>query len=81
MIVLDWDTSSHPEAHQLWTQAILADGGSKCEAILAQSGEPLVEGMLVGKESDRLSIQQVEEVGTLLDSPWDFLCFGSRRDG
>ena len=60
--VVEWDTSSHPEAHRLWTKAILADGGQSCNEMLAASEEPLVQGMLVGKESDRLSAEEAIQV-------------------
>lgn len=60
--VVKWDTSSHVEAHRLWTKAILADGGQSCNEMLAASEEPLVQGMLVGKDSDRLSAEEAIQV-------------------
>ncbi|KPI41085.1 putative amidase PB8B6.03 [Cyphellophora attinorum] len=59
--MIPWDVNSHVEAHRLWTKAILFDGGRDVSKMLEESGEPLVQGMLVGKAADCLSIQEAEE--------------------
>lgn len=45
-----------------WTKATLADGGSLAKSYCDMSGEPLIQGLIVGSESDRLSIAEMEQV-------------------
>jgi amidase len=56
--VFQWDVSSHIEGQRLWLKGILADGGQKCQRLCEQGDEPLVPGMLVGTEADRLSVDE-----------------------
>ncbi|KAJ5222842.1 uncharacterized protein N7469_009082 [Penicillium citrinum] len=60
--VMEWDTSLHTLATNLWTKAILGDGGAYCRKLCAIIDEPLIEGMLVGVEKDTLSLEEREEV-------------------
>ncbi|RJE23255.1 Amidase [Aspergillus sclerotialis] len=60
--VVEWDTSLHIPGTNLWTKAILADGGYHCKQLCDLVGEPLVEGMVVGSDKDLLSIQEREEL-------------------
>lgn len=63
--VFEWDISSHKEAQRLWLKSVLADGGQKCKKLCEQSNEPLVEGMLVGTDADRLSVDEGNAVSYL----------------
>lgn len=60
--VIEWDTVLHVPGANLWTKAILADGGYHCRQLCELVGEPLVEGMVVGTDDDLLSIEEREEV-------------------
>ena len=60
--VVEWDTSLHIPGTNLWTKAILADGGHHCKQLCDLVGEPLVEGMVVGSDKDLLSIPEREEL-------------------
>lgn len=60
--VIDWDCSSHGEAYKMWEQAMFADGGEKCRQLTESSGEPLIEGLIVGTEDTRLSVEEAESV-------------------
>lgn len=62
--VFEWDVSSHIEGQRLWTKAILADGGRKCARLCEEGNEPLVPGMLVGQDKDRLSVDEANEVSS-----------------
>ncbi|CAG8909844.1 unnamed protein product [Penicillium egyptiacum] len=59
--VIEWDTSLHIAITNLWTKGILADGGQHCRSLCKIVDEPLVEGMVVGKESDLLSHEEREQ--------------------
>ncbi|KAJ5463316.1 Amidasefungi [Penicillium sp. IBT 31633x] len=59
--VIEWDTSLHIAASNLWTKGIQADGGQHCRALCEITGEPLIQGMLVGKEGDLLSSEEREQ--------------------
>lgn len=68
--VIPWDISTHKEGQRLWLKAILADGGQKCKRLCQQADEPLVPGMLVGTDADRLSVDEANEVSqTLIGLP------------
>ncbi|GKZ33710.1 hypothetical protein AbraIFM66950_003742 [Aspergillus brasiliensis] len=60
--VFEWDTSLHATGQNLWTKAILADGGQHCRYLCDIVGEPLIEGMVVGTEKDELTISEREEL-------------------
>ncbi|PYH35520.1 putative acetamidase [Aspergillus neoniger CBS 115656] len=60
--VFEWDTSLHVTGQNLWTKAILADGGQHCRYLCDIVGEPLIEGMVVGTEKDELTISEREEL-------------------
>uniref|UniRef100_A0A093VG61 Acetamidase n=1 Tax=Talaromyces marneffei PM1 TaxID=1077442 RepID=A0A093VG61_TALMA len=59
--VFEWDASSHAHAYQLWEKAILSDGGAACRRLCELSGEPLIEGMLVGKPHNILTTSQTHQ--------------------
>ncbi|KAJ6128077.1 hypothetical protein N7471_009294 [Penicillium samsonianum] len=59
--VIEWDTSLHIAITNLWTKGVLADGGQHCRALCQIVNEPLIEGMIVGKESDLLSHEEREQ--------------------
>ncbi|CAI7676987.1 unnamed protein product [Penicillium palitans] len=59
--VIEWDTSLHIAATNLWTKGILADGGQHCRSLCKIVDEPLIEGMVVGKETDLLSHEEREQ--------------------
>ncbi|RAO65108.1 uncharacterized protein BHQ10_001120 [Talaromyces amestolkiae] len=60
--VFEWDASSHAHAYQLWEKAILSDGGEACRILCELSGEPLIEGMLVGKPHNKLTTSQTHQL-------------------
>ncbi|EEA26818.1 acetamidase, putative [Talaromyces marneffei ATCC 18224] len=60
--VFEWDASSHAHAYQLWEKAILSDGGAACRRLCELSGEPLIEGMLVGKPHNILTTSQTHQL-------------------
>ncbi|KAH8695242.1 putative acetamidase [Talaromyces proteolyticus] len=60
--VFEWDASSHSYAYDLWERAILADGGEGCRKLCELSGEPLIEGMLVGKPENLLTTAQTHQL-------------------
>jgi amidase len=60
--VFEWDASSHGYAWELWKKAILSDGGLGCQRLCDMSGEPLIEGMLVGTSKDLLTTEQTHQV-------------------
>lgn len=64
-IVFEWDASSHSYAYELWAKAIFSDGGEGCRRQIEKTGEPLVEGMLVGKPEDTLTTSQTHQVREL----------------
>jgi amidase len=61
-IVFEWNTKGHDYAYDLWLKGVLADGGSRCRKLCEAGDQPLIEGMLVGTEKDRLDVEQGEEV-------------------
>lgn len=71
--VIEWDTSLHIATTNLWTKGILADGGSHCRSLCQIVDEPLIEGMIVGKEADYLSSEQREQVSRTAHPAWDWL--------
>lgn len=60
--MFEWDASSHGYAYELWAKAIFSDGGEGCRRQIEKTGEPLVEGMLVGKPEDTLTTSQTHQV-------------------
>lgn len=44
----------------------MSDGGSGCKRLCDLSGEPLIEGMLVGTPTNLLDTEQTHEVCELL---------------
>ena len=57
-LVLKWDTSDHEYGYDLWLKAVLADGGKRCQLQCDKGDQPLIEGMLVGTEKDRLDLDE-----------------------
>ncbi|KAJ6114627.1 hypothetical protein N7486_000405 [Penicillium sp. IBT 16267x] len=60
--VFEWDASSHADAYKLWEKAILSDGGEGCRRMIEMTGEPLIEGMLVGKEHNILTTSETHQL-------------------
>jgi len=60
--VFEWDASSHGYAWELWKKAILSDGGLGCQRLCDISGEPLIEGMLVGTSKDLLTTEETHQL-------------------
>jgi amidase len=68
--VIEWDCKSHHSAfYDLWLKAILADGGQRCADFCKLVDEPLIEGMLVGKPENYLTLEQRQE---LEDKIWEY---------
>lgn len=63
--VFEWDASSHLDCYDMWLSAVTADGGQSCRDSCAIANEPLVQGMLVGKETDLLSQAQRQQVSRI----------------
>ncbi|KAJ5565949.1 Amidase [Penicillium sp. DV-2018c] len=60
--VFDWDASSHHHAYKLWEKGIFSDGGEGCRKKTEATGEPLIEGMLVGKPEDELTTSETHQL-------------------
>ncbi|CAG8083010.1 unnamed protein product [Penicillium olsonii] len=60
--VFEWDASSHGHAYELWAKAIFSDGGEGCRKKVALTGEPLIEGMLVGKPEHTLTTSETHQL-------------------
>jgi amidase len=60
--VIEWNATSHGHAYDLWEKAILSDGGAGCQKLCDMSGEPLIQGMLVGTSVDLLTTEQTHQV-------------------
>lgn len=60
--VFEWDASSHSHGYDLWAKAIFSDGGEGCRKKIELTGEPLVEGMLVGKPENTLTTSETHQV-------------------
>ncbi|KXJ86556.1 amidase signature domain-containing protein [Microdochium bolleyi] len=58
--VLEWSTPEHGELWASWGKAIMADGGRYARDSCALSGEPLIEGMIVGTDADLLTQLEAE---------------------
>ncbi|KAJ9663206.1 hypothetical protein H2198_000967 [Neophaeococcomyces mojaviensis] len=70
--VVDWNDIAkrlHGCAYDLWLRAVLADGGERMKVFCAQIGEPLIEGMLVGKPENHLDTNGRM---ALFDEIWEF---------
>lgn len=63
--VFEWTTTEHGELHSAWGKAIMSDGGKYARDSCALSGEPLIEGMIVGTDADLLSQEQAEALADL----------------
>ncbi|KAM5349637.1 hypothetical protein ACJ41O_006142 [Fusarium nematophilum] len=66
--VVEWDASSHGYAYDLWKKAVMSDGGMGCKRLCDMSGEPLVEGMLVGTSADLLNTDQTHQLLSDIDA-------------
>ncbi|VUC24526.1 unnamed protein product [Clonostachys rosea] len=66
--VSEWDTSSHNYAWDLWKKGVMSDGGLGCKRLCDMSGEPLVEGMLVGTSEDLLSTEETHQLLADIDA-------------
>lgn len=73
LVVFEWDAKSHGYAYQLWEKAILSDGGVACQKLCDMTGEPLIEGMLVGKAKDILTTEQTHQVYCPFSPPESYL--------
>ncbi|KAJ5884938.1 hypothetical protein N7495_009448 [Penicillium taxi] len=60
--VFEWDSSSHKNAYEIWEKAILSDGGEGVRKKTELTGEPLIEGMLVGSKKDILTTSQTHQL-------------------
>ncbi|KAJ5698603.1 hypothetical protein N7462_000608 [Penicillium macrosclerotiorum] len=60
--VIEWDTTLHGPATNLWTKAVLSDGGRHCRKLCEIIDEPLIEGMVVGTEKDALDFDEREKL-------------------
>ncbi|EQL34317.1 glutamyl-tRNA (Gln) amidotransferase [Blastomyces dermatitidis ATCC 26199] len=60
--VIEWDASSHDEGINIWLKAVMADGGEECRNMCKLANEPLIQGMLVGEERDKLNIWQRQQL-------------------
>lgn len=65
LTMTEWDVSSHVEGYDIWFKAAQADGGEECRELCRLVDEPLIEGMLVGKLEDVLSVRGRKEVSML----------------
>ncbi|PVH80440.1 amidase [Cadophora sp. DSE1049] len=63
--VVEWDASDHGDAYQQWVKVTFGDGGESCRELSAASGEPLIEGVLIGTAEDKLSIDETREAASL----------------
>ena len=61
-VVLKWDTEGHNHGYKLWDMAMKADGGRRCQSMWERDNEPLIQGMVVGTEKDRLDHDQSNAV-------------------
>jgi amidase len=60
--VVEWDAKSHIPSYEMWLEAVLADGGGDCKALCEMHNEPLIEGMLVGKPENELTVMGRRQV-------------------
>jgi hypothetical protein len=60
--VIEWDTSLHVPATEMWLKAVLGEGGVHCRKLCEIINEPLIEGMLVGTEKDMPTLEEREKV-------------------
>ncbi|KAI9661576.1 MAG: hypothetical protein M1821_008814 [Bathelium mastoideum] len=63
--VIEWDPEPLVRMTHIWNKAVKADGGRKSRAYCELIGEPLIEGMVVGKPEDELTAIQRQEIGAL----------------
>ena len=57
-VVFEWDAKTHRYCYELWEKAILSDGGELCRNLCELTGEPLIQGMLVGTEADLMTTSE-----------------------
>lgn len=62
LLVVEWDASSHSHAYDIWEKAILSDGGESYQKKINMTGEPAIEGMLIGKPGDTLTSMETHQV-------------------
>lgn len=62
VLVIEWDASSHSYAYDIWEKAILSDGGESYKKKINLTGEPAIEGMLIGKPEDTLTTMETHQV-------------------
>ena len=62
--MIEWDTSLHVPATDLWNKAVLGEGGVHCRKLCAIIDEPLIQGMVVGTEKDMLTLEEREKVNS-----------------
>ncbi|KAJ5151618.1 hypothetical protein N7492_009913 [Penicillium capsulatum] len=60
--VFEWNASSHGHCYEMWERGILSDGGFNARKTSTLSGEPLIEGMLVGTDKDLLDTPQLHQL-------------------
>lgn len=60
--MVEWDASSHAYCYELWEKGVLSDGGEACKRLCDLSGEPLIQGMLVGTEKDLMTPSQLHQL-------------------
>ncbi|KAJ5528133.1 hypothetical protein N7513_012292, partial [Penicillium frequentans] len=60
--IIEWNTTLHAPATEMWYKAILGEGGFHCRELCKLINEPLIEGMLVGEEKDTLNIDEREKI-------------------
>ncbi|KAH8586255.1 amidase signature domain-containing protein [Bisporella sp. PMI_857] len=60
--VMEWDSTSHAYAYELFRKAILSDGGAACKKMCDMSGEPLIEGLFVGTSDHLLTTTETHEL-------------------
>lgn len=60
--VIEWDASTHNHAYALWEKAIFSDGGEACRKKTEMTGEPLIEGMLVGSPENTLTTSETHQL-------------------
>ncbi|KAJ5334883.1 Amidase [Penicillium brevicompactum] len=60
--VFEWDASSHTQGYDLWAKAIFSDGGEGCRKKTEMTGEPLIEGMLVGRPEHTLTTSETHQL-------------------
>ncbi|KZL74877.1 hypothetical protein CI238_07520 [Colletotrichum incanum] len=60
--LIEWDPSTHAEAYKDWVTATFADGGEIYRKLSEATGEPLIEGVLIGTDKDKLSVAEARKL-------------------